>query len=187
MDNRPRIVRLDSLPASPWRNGGGVTRELACAPRAAGRGFAWRISVADIEQPGPFSAFDGYHRRLVLLDGTGLYLASHGQPTARLNLPGDQHVFDGGDAVKATLCAGACRVINIMTAHDVRATWTVRLLRDASVAAIDGAFILLPAQALWRADGALDVWPGTASIRMGHRAAASLTGSGPAILLQYHS
>ena len=49
-----RIALADAAP-QPWRNGGGVTRELLAWPSAA----AWRvrISVADISAPGPFSSF----------------------------------------------------------------------------------------------------------------------------------
>ncbi|MFQ9621820.1 MAG: HutD family protein [Enterobacteriaceae bacterium] len=39
----------------PWKNGQGVTREVARYPEAGE--YDWRISLATIRQPGPFSAF----------------------------------------------------------------------------------------------------------------------------------
>lgn len=49
---------LGQLPVSPWRNGGGATREVARHPQgAAADGFEWRVSVADIGADGPFSAY----------------------------------------------------------------------------------------------------------------------------------
>lgn len=58
---RLSLIRAEQLVASPWKNGGGVTREIAAQPPGASLdGFAWRVSVADVAQPGPFSRFPGY-------------------------------------------------------------------------------------------------------------------------------
>ncbi|MEG1056294.1 MAG: HutD family protein, partial [Janthinobacterium sp.] len=59
---------LNQIPHSPWKNGGGSTREIVCFPPGAGMdSFAWRISVATISQAGPFSAFAGIDRQIMLL------------------------------------------------------------------------------------------------------------------------
>jgi environmental stress-induced protein Ves len=51
------------LRASPWKNGGGVTREIACHPPQAGmQNFDWRISIAHIGSDGDFSVFTGSSR-----------------------------------------------------------------------------------------------------------------------------
>ena len=43
------------LRASPWKNGGGVTREIACHPPNANmQNFDWRISIAHIASDGDF-------------------------------------------------------------------------------------------------------------------------------------
>ncbi|RAC78746.1 HutD family protein, partial [Burkholderia multivorans] len=84
------LIRAADLVASPWKNGGGVTREIAAgfpeaghadAPGADAPGagaldtFVWRVSVADVGAAGPFSRFDGVDRTLVLLSGAGMTLA----------------------------------------------------------------------------------------------------------------
>ncbi|WP_305230098.1 HutD/Ves family protein, partial [Klebsiella pneumoniae] len=70
---------LNQIAASPWKNGGGSTREIACWPPGAGmEAFGWRISVATIDQPGPFSAFAGVDRQIMLLDGDGVHLRGEG-------------------------------------------------------------------------------------------------------------
>ena len=48
-------MRFAELPLAPWRNGGGVTREVAVDGPGA-QDFEWRISIADVNEPGPFSA-----------------------------------------------------------------------------------------------------------------------------------
>ena len=80
------MIRAADLVASPWKNGGGVTREIgAFPPGAALDAFAWRVSVADVGTAGPFSRFDGIDRTLVLLSGAGMTLAEAG---------GARHVLD---------------------------------------------------------------------------------------------
>ncbi len=76
----PGVVRfaLDAIAPTPWKNGGGTTREIAVRPPGAGMdAFAWRVSVADIVADGPFSAFPGIDRQIALLDGAGVHLQAH--------------------------------------------------------------------------------------------------------------
>ncbi len=57
-----------TLPATPWKNGGGVTREIVCQPPGAGlAAFDWRVSIATIASDGPFSLFAGIDRVITLL------------------------------------------------------------------------------------------------------------------------
>jgi environmental stress-induced protein Ves len=66
---------ITHLPASqrvprPWKNGGGVTREIAVFPEGAGmEDFLWRISLAEVTEAGPFSVFPGVDRHLTVLNG----------------------------------------------------------------------------------------------------------------------
>ncbi len=56
--------------AQPWKNGGGVTREVAVMPEGAGLDtFDWRVSIADVAAAGPFSRFEGIDRTLAVLQG----------------------------------------------------------------------------------------------------------------------
>src|SRR3546814_16047971 len=63
----PRLIDLAALPLQPWKNGSGVTSELAIdPPGATAENFRWRISLARIAQDGPFSAFPGITRWITL-------------------------------------------------------------------------------------------------------------------------
>src|SRR5262249_7006478 len=71
------VLRRKEFRRLPWKNGRGVTEELAIFP--AGSSFAvdpflWRLSMAPVQEPGPFSPFPGYDRLLTLLDGSELSL-----------------------------------------------------------------------------------------------------------------
>lgn len=67
-----QIIRANDLVASPWKNGGGVTREIASV--AKNGALHWRLSIADVEKDGPFSLFPGLARILTVIDGPGMDL-----------------------------------------------------------------------------------------------------------------
>ncbi len=53
-----QIIRFADLKPQPWRNGGGVTRELAShSPKEGERD--WRVSIADVTKAGEYYAFPG--------------------------------------------------------------------------------------------------------------------------------
>ena len=100
---------------SPWKNGGGVTREMLRVP-AGGESFDWRVSVAEIATSGKFSDFSGYHRTLVLLRGHGVSLDFPATETT-LRRVGDSVQFDGALAVDSRLLQGSCVDLNLIVSH----------------------------------------------------------------------
>ncbi|WP_429307273.1 HutD/Ves family protein [Paraburkholderia sp. GAS38] len=109
------LLRGVDLVAAPWKNGGGVTREVAAFPAGAGLdAFVWRVSIADVAQAGPFSRFDGIDRTLVLLSGAGMLLDEAQGPTHALTQALDIARFAGEAAIDARLVDGATRDFNLM-------------------------------------------------------------------------
>jgi len=109
------LIRGADLIAAPWKNGGGVTREIAAYPHGAGFDtFIWRVSLADVAQPGPFSSFAGIDRTLVLLSGAGMLLDEAQGRTHALAQPYDIARFAGEAAIDARLIDGATRDFNLM-------------------------------------------------------------------------
>jgi len=100
----------------PWKNGGGATRELLSWPPGAGfDGFDWRVSLATIAQGGPFSAFPGIDRTILLLDGPGVRLRSaDGAVDHALDRPWRPFDFAGEAEVSATLLGGPSVDFNLM-------------------------------------------------------------------------
>ena len=103
IDVRP----LSSVPAEPWRNGGGITRTLAT------NGTQWRVSVAQIERDGPYSQFDGITRVSFILRGNGVTLRD-GSSVARLE-PFKAVEYDGGKEWNASLVDGPVTALTVMT------------------------------------------------------------------------
>ncbi len=108
-----RLTRADYR-RMPWRNGGGLTTELARHPSEGD--FDWRVSMADIENDGDFSAFTGYDRSLLLLSGQGLSLtfADRDEPVL-LHERSKPLVFSGDDTPHCRLIGGPARDFNVIT------------------------------------------------------------------------
>ncbi len=118
------LIRGADLVAAPWKNGGGVTREVAAFPEQAGmESFVWRVSVADVAQAGPFSRFEGVDRTLVLLAGAGMVLdetaGAQVLKSHALEQPLDIARFAGEVHIDARLIDGATRDFNLMVRRDV--------------------------------------------------------------------
>jgi uncharacterized protein len=72
-----RILRAENYRRMPWKNGGGLTAEIAVSPESAGLDdFDWRVSMARVEAGGPFSLFPGVDRTLSILEGEGEYCST---------------------------------------------------------------------------------------------------------------
>jgi hypothetical protein len=96
------VIRVDRLPATPWKNKGGTTRTLAVSPPDAGIDAEdWRVALSDVDRPGPFSSYVGYDRLLLPL-GTGLRLGFDGAAPAPVPIY-QAIAFDGATPTIATL------------------------------------------------------------------------------------
>ena len=104
------ILNPDEFQTNPWKNGGGVTHEIA--RHAVGEGWQWRISIAEVGGDGPFSLFPGMTRILTVIDGAGIDLLSAGGVLeARLHQPVP---FSGDLDVTARLVGGPVRNLNLI-------------------------------------------------------------------------
>jgi uncharacterized protein len=137
------LIRGADLLAVPWKNGGGVTREIAAYPYGAEFDtFVWRVSLADVAQPGPFSAFAGIDRTLVLLSGAGMRLDEAQGRTHALEHPYDIARFAGETAIDARLVDGATRDFNLMVRRGV-ATGDIAVWRGGDTYAVTADTVLL--------------------------------------------
>jgi environmental stress-induced protein Ves len=108
---------LREIAPQPWKNGAGLTREIAVSPAGASpETFDWRISVAEVERDAPFSAFPGIDRCIVLLRGPGLLLhGADGDFVHRLDRRHEPFHFSGDLPLDSTLLGGSSTDFNVMT------------------------------------------------------------------------
>lgn len=109
-----RILLAHDRQATAWKNGGGITREVAAhPPGAALEDFEWRVSFAEVAGGGPFSVFPGVDRIIALVAGQGMELRVDGQavPVAEPYAP---YAFSGDADVDCTLVDGPIVDFNVM-------------------------------------------------------------------------
>jgi len=133
-------VRLVNVKPQAWRNGGGNTRELLTWPPDAGAAdWLLRVSVAQIDVDGPFSAWPGMDRWFAVISGNGVEMAlpagsaavtSHSAPLC----------FDGVNAPDCRLLDGSTQDLNLMVRRD-KGRGAMRRAQGGS---------LPPADAVWR-------------------------------------
>jgi len=132
MTSTARGIQLTALdPAGyrhmPWKNGGGVTTDIAVSMLpgfAAGHweGIVWRFSRTAIVTPGAFSDLSGFDRELALVAGEGLVLET---------TDGD---IDVRQAFKPVRFAGETTIVSRLEAGPVE---VVNLIGDRSRVSID--------------------------------------------------
>lgn len=106
------IVLADTRP-SPWKNGGGTTRELLAWPDP--QDWTLRLSVAQVETDGPFSRFEGITRWFAVLCGSGVRLRMDACGTTHsLDASSSPLEFDGAQALDCKLISGPTQDFNLM-------------------------------------------------------------------------
>jgi environmental stress-induced protein Ves len=154
-----QLIRQSEFRSTRWKNGGGITREAICVP-ASGDPFRWRVSVAHIDQSGPFSDFAAYNRIMVLLRGGGVALKFSNGDERLLRKVGDVAEFDGAIATFCELLDGPCVDLNLMVAKSLPGVHAQveRLLQPLTLRGAPGRTTLV-----FPVDAALDVRSGGAA------------------------
>lgn len=125
---RVRIVPANEYRRLRWRNGAGWTREIGCALIApqepaqpcaefqmAGVDWDFRLSIAEIEHDGSYSAYPGIDRQQVLLSGAGFELRWSDGRTLRAEPPRGRLAFAGEQAPECRLLDGPAQAFNVFT------------------------------------------------------------------------
>ena len=122
-----QILRSRNHRRMKWKNGGGVTVEIAVHPEGASvDDFDWRVSMATVASDGPFSVFPGIDRTLSVLEGDGIVLDIDGRETT-LTRKSAPLAFAADARTAARLIGSAITDLNVMTRRG-RFTHKVRCL-----------------------------------------------------------
>ena len=113
------VVDPASYRRTPWKNGGGVTVDIADeyvagAEPGGWTGMVWRLGRTRIETPAPFSDLSGNDRILSVIGGRGLVLRPEGQAPLDAREPFRPVRFPGEWAITSELENGPVEVLNLM-------------------------------------------------------------------------
>jgi uncharacterized protein len=129
----------------PWKNGGGVTRELLKLPHPTDPArFLVRLSIATVATSGPFSLFPGVDRTLLLLDGRGMAWSIDHAPEVILDQRWQPFAFPGEAEIHCRLLGGPVRDFNLMVDRATAgATLEVLHLAPGETRTVAGAWTVL--------------------------------------------
>ncbi|WP_144122744.1 HutD/Ves family protein [Catellatospora sichuanensis] len=145
--------------AVAWRNGGGVTREIAVYPGGVDD-FRWRLSIADVGSDGPFSAFPGYRRVITVLTGAGMRLTVDG--AVHDIGPLEPFEFDGGARTACTLPGGPITDLNLIVRAGDRGS--VRIIDVTDQLTVTGPAAIVVVRGSVSVDGHPAVMPDAALV-----------------------
>ena len=106
-----RLARADFI-EMPWRNGGGVTHEIAKSEDDLG--LLWRISTARVEVDGPYSRFPGLTRLSAVVEGIGVQLTHEESGQVDTLGPFDIASLSGDALYRGVLIGGGIRHFNLV-------------------------------------------------------------------------
>lgn len=148
-----KIILPSAFRKMAWKNGGGLTHEIARADRD--EALLWRLSIAEVESEGPFSVFPGLTRILTVIEGAGLRLETpsgslEALPLTPVCFSGDWPIIsrlihgpirDLNLIFDARLCAGRVSVVSEVEARTVEADLEAMFLCVGGEASSDGAVV----------------------------------------------
>ena len=103
---------VNEYTSMPWKNGKGVTREIA---KSSGEnGLIWRLSSTEITQDGPFSNFPNLSRVLIVTNGVGIRLIDTNTDVKMLASLHKPTKFSGNQPIEAQLIKGPIQNFNVI-------------------------------------------------------------------------
>jgi len=174
------IIQYDAYPTRPWRNGLGLSMEIASAP--GGDHAPWRFGIASIDRSCPFSIYQGYDRTILPFAGEGFVLTFPGGESEPLRVvdPLLPVPFDGAWPSECALLNGPVRDVNVMTersafSHRVSILSLTETPVDCPMASpVEGALCLILALR-----GSLTVTGGEQAMTIPEHATLRLEGASP--------
>ena len=138
------VIAPSQFREMPWKNGLGTTTEIYRSDDANGT-MAWRVSIAGVPADGPFSAFSGYDRHIMVIEGDGMVL--NGGPAGEIRVAPvfASARFSGDWVISARLLAGPVRDFNLIVKREFGRGELIHALLTApkTFAVAEGNMLLL--------------------------------------------
>ena len=143
------ILNASNRRRVPWKNGGGMTLEIATDAGTVGGEWSWRISIADVPERSTFSVYPGVDRFMMRLEGQHLVIV-RGETTDIVPDTGAALAFAGEEEVVGIPTGPGVRDVNLMMRRD---HWrgTLHIVRDSCMR-VDAPKVLV-----YAAHGDLDI------------------------------
>lgn len=112
-----RVVGPAERVVVPWANGGGTTAVVARVPDDDA--WAWRLSLADVVEDGPFSSLPGVDRWIAVARGGRMELEVGDVEQGALVVGGEALAFSGDASTSCRVIDGPLVDVNLMLRRGV--------------------------------------------------------------------
>lgn len=114
-----RTIAHSSFVKGLWRNGRGVSWDIASDQPFGAAQFGWRLALAEIAADEPFSHYESVDRVFTLLEGPGIDLEFAGGKKLAVHERHVPHAFACDVPTTCTLVGDRALVLNLFTARGV--------------------------------------------------------------------
>ena len=164
-----RLIRQSEMLEGPWRNGMGVSWEIASHKEPGAADFSWRFAKARIDRDVPFSIYPGIDRVFMQISGSGLDLEFEGGQVLAVHESNVPHAFACDIPLTCKLRDGPCFDLNLFTARGVYEAQASVLklsgMETLDLANIEAAFFALEGSAVLSGQGgAIQLQAGDAAV-----------------------
>lgn len=114
----PRLVLPRDYRSGVWKNGQGVSHDIAGDPAdASWSEMVWRVAIAEIARDSDFSDLTGFDRTFMTMAGRGLILEPEGREAISVTSLHAPISFPGEWRIHCRLHDGPAKAFNVMTAR----------------------------------------------------------------------
>ncbi len=175
-----RLIRQSEMVEGPWRNGMGVSWEIASRREPNAKEFSWRFAKARIDRDVPFSIYPGMERVFMQISGNGLDLEFEGGHRIEVRQSNVPYAFPCDIPLNCKLLDGPCFDLNFFTAREAYEAQASVLnlsgMETLDLAGIEAVFYALEGKAVLSGQGgAVTLNKGDAAIAS-HEQAINLAG-----------
>jgi environmental stress-induced protein Ves len=110
-----QFIPQSSLVEGRWRNGQGVSWEIASFKKEGAADFSWRFAKARIDNDVPFSIYPGMDRIFMMIEGRGMDLEFEGGKVLQVHEKFVPHVFSCDVPLVCKLRGGPSLDLNLFT------------------------------------------------------------------------
>jgi uncharacterized protein len=139
-----RFIPQSSLVQGRWRNGQGVSWEIASFKEDGATDFLWRFAKARIDNDVPFSIYPGMDRIFMMIEGQGMDLEFEGGRVLQVHEKFVPHAFSCDVPLVCRLRGGPSMDLNLFAAHGkIKASCEVKQIAGTQQLAFENAVTVI--------------------------------------------
>ena len=182
-----RLIRQSEMASGPWRNGMGISWEIASHREQNAKEFSWRFAKARIDRDVPFSIYPGMDRVFMQISGNGLDLEFEGGQKIEVHQSNVPYAFACDIPLNCKLLDGPCFDLNLFTTRGVYEAQASVLklsgMETLDLTGVDAVFFALEGSVVLSGQGgAVSLNKGDAAVAS-HEQAINIAGHGASVFV----